>query len=402
MKQIRRSLILLIIIIYSEFFNLFAIKDIYVGPLTIWDIVTVFALLYLIVEFIFGEISYSNLPNKNAIKWINILVLFILLVTLTMPFRGETLLNAILTSRKVILSYLMLHLFVIDIIKTDSTKFIEKTLIYSSILFSIVFILKFIFPDFFINQLGFVYVLASFLLLYWNSYFKISKSNNILILTLLFIGLFAQPFRAYAFSSILLLLTFTVLQKEFKKIIKYIIVLIVFIGISIPLTSGFGKFSIENQINSLIIDFNEKGKKSSTGYRLINDLIFRIPMIEKAPYFGYGYIHPKSDYARELGFKKTSDNGVDPYNLYSVDSGYLTFLTTFGFIGTFIIFLIILKINIVIYKIKNIYKYTFIILSIVFLASTYTHNPYLEPFGIIPLMMVLALFSKNINKREEL
>jgi hypothetical protein len=402
MKQIRRSLILLIIIVYSEFFNLFAIKDIYIGPVTIWDIVTIFALFYLIVEFVFGGISYTNLPNKNAIKWVNILIFFILIITLTMPFRGETLFNALLASRKVILSYLMLHLFVIDIIKTDSTKFIEKTLIYSSILFSIVFILKFIFPDFFINQLGFVYVLASFLLLYWNSYFKISKSNNILILILLFIGLFAQPFRAYAFSSIILLLTFTILQREYYKIIKYLIIIIVFIGISIPLTSSFGKLSIENQVNSLIIDFSEDGKKSSTGYRLINDLMFRIPMIEKAPYFGYGYIHPKSDYAKNLGFRKTSDNGVDPYNLYSVDSGYLTFLTTFGFIGTSIIFLIFLKINIMIYKIENIYKYTFIILSIVFLASTYTHNPYLEPFGIIPLMMVLSLFTKDINKRQKL
>ena len=399
MKNIRRSLIILIILIYNEFFNLLKIKDIYIGPITVWDIITVFALAYLFIELTLNKISYSTLPNRNIIKWINYLILFIIIITFTMPFRGETIFNAFLSSRKVIFSYLMLHLFIIDIIRTNSTNFIEKTLIYSALLFSVVFILKLLIPNFFIDQLGFVYVLSAFLLLYWNNYFKISNKYTIFILALLFIGLFAQPFRAYAFSSIPLVISVTLINGNYKKILRYVVFLILLILFSIPLTSNFGKFSIENQMNSIILDFQEDGKKSATGYRLINDLMFRIPMIEKKPLLGYGYIHPKSSYAKELGFRSTSKDGVDPYNLYSVDSGYLTFLTTFGILGTLIILLIIIKINILVLKTNNTYKYSYIILSIVFIAATYTHNPYLEPFGIIPLMMLLALLSKNTNER---
>lgn len=399
MRILRRLLIILIILIYNEFFNILAIQDIYIGPITIWDVVTLFALAYLFLELTLNKVSYNTLANRDAIRWINYLVLFIIIITLTMPFRGESIFNAFLTSRKAILSYLMLHLFVIDILRTNSTKFIEDTLIYSAITLSLIFILKLFIPDFFINQLGFVYVLAGFLILYWNNYFKVLKRNTTLILILLFIGLFAQPFRAYAFSSIILILIFTMFLGNYKTIMKYIISLIMLILISIPLTSSFGKFSIENQVNSIVSDFKEDGKKSATGYRLINDMKFRIPMIKKEPLFGYGYIHPKGIYAKNLGFRVTSKDGVDPYNLYSVDSGYLTFLTTFGIVGTLIIFLIILKINLLVFKIDNIYKYSFILLSVVFLASTYTHNPYLEPFGIIPLMMILALLSKNTNTR---
>ena len=61
MRIVRRLLIILIILIYNEFFNILAIQDIYIGPITIWDVVTLFALAYLFLELTLNKVSYNKL-----------------------------------------------------------------------------------------------------------------------------------------------------------------------------------------------------------------------------------------------------------------------------------------------------------------------------------------------------
>jgi len=172
MKYFRRTLIILVVVIYNEFFNLFAIKDIYIGPITLWDIISLIVLSYLFLELVVNKTSYKNIENRKAIIWINRLIILIIIVSLSMPFRGETLGNAFMISRKVIFPYLLIHLFILDILKTKSTYFLEKLLIYFSVVFSVVFILKLLIPDLFIDQWGFAYISASFILIYWKHYFK--------------------------------------------------------------------------------------------------------------------------------------------------------------------------------------------------------------------------------------
>lgn len=397
MKYLRRILIIFVLIVYNEFFNLLAIKDIYIGPLTLWDVVSLLVVSYLFLEFFVGKMNYKNIENRKAIIWINWLIVFIFIVTLSMPFRGETLGNAFMISRKVVFPYLMVHLFVIDIIKTQSTAFLEKLLIYFSVIFSVVFILRLLIPDVFINQLGFAYVTAALILLYWKDYFQENHKIDKLIILILFIGVFAQPFRAYAFATVGLLIGSTFLFGKFKKILKYILIIVILIVIAVPVSDSFGKYSISNQVDTLIYDFTVGGKDSSTGARMLKDIQYRIPMIIDSPWLGYGYVHPQGNYAKQLGFYIDDKSGVDAYNLFSVDSGYLTFLTTFGFIGTLIILLILIKIAVLTYKCKiyQLYKYSFLTLLLVFIPVTYTHHPLMTDFGIIPLMMLLALTTKS-------
>jgi len=327
---------------------------------------------------------------------------FIIIITLSMPFRGETLGNAFMISRKVIFPYLLIHLFVLDILRTNSTYFLEKSLIYFSVVFSVVFILKLLIPDAFINKLGFAYISAAFILIYWKHYFKEKPKIGLFIMFILFIGLFAQPFRAYAFATVGLLAGSTFLLGNLKKILKYTFVILALITISVPISDNFGEYSISNQIKSLQEDFTEDSDKTSTGARMALDILYRIPMIAASPYFGYGYVHPKGNYAKKLGFVIDDEWGIDAYNLFSVDSGYLTFLTTFGFIGTFLIVFILIRISILTYRAQtyNAYKYAFISLLIVFIAATYTHYPIMSDFGIVPLMLILALTTQPMLVKE--
>jgi len=401
MKYLRRILIIFVLIVYNEFFNLFEIKDVYIGPLTMWDIVSVFALSYLFLEFFYNHTSYRNIENRKAIIWVNWLILFVFVVTLSMPFRGESLGNALLMSRKIIFPYLMLHLFVLDILKTKSSEFLEKILVYFSVVFSIVFILKVLNIDVFVHKLGFAYVTAAFIVVYWKDYFHYMEIKKIIIF-LLFIGLFAQPFRAYAFATITLLVALTLLRARIKKVAKYFLSICILLLIAVPVSENFGKYSIINQVDSLTSDLLEGGEHSATGARLVKDMMYRIPMIEQSPYFGYGFVHPSSSYAKELGFYLEDKDGIDAFNLYSVDSGYLTFLTTFGFIGTTVILFMLLRITFLTFR-SNApipYRYSFLTLMIVFIAATYTHHPLMTDFGIIPMMLILALTTTPIKNRN--
>jgi len=399
MKLVRRILIILIFLIYNEFFNLIEIKDAYIGPLIIWDVVSVFALSYLFLEYFYNHTSYRSIENRKAIIWINWLILFVLVVTMSMPFRGESLGNALLISRKIIFPYLMLHLFVLDILKTQSSKFLEKILIYFSAIFSIEFILKAVNIDIFVDQLGFAYIVAAFIIVYWKDYFHNTEIKKVTLLVL-FIGLFAQPFRAYAFATIVLLMLLTLLSGRIKKVAKYFLVICILLLIAVPVSENFGKYSIKNQVDSLTSDLLEDREDSSTGARLAGNSLYRIPMIGQSPYFGYGFVHPKSNYAKKLGFYVVDERGIDTYNLFSVDSGYLTFLTTFGFVGTAVILFMLLRITFLTFRSNSpiSYRYSFLTLMIVFIAATYTHHPLMTDFGIIPMMLILALTTTPIKK----
>ncbi len=402
MKYLRRTLIISIFVIYSNFFSLFEIKSEHIGPLTIQDILSLLVISYLFLELFVAKINYKNIENRKAIIWINWLIVFLVIVTLSMPFRGETLGNAFLISRHAIFTYMMVHLFIIDIIKVKNTYFIERTFIYFSVSFSIIYLLKILYSQFFIEKygLGFAYIVAAFILVYWIRYFKEKSKVNIAVIVILFLGMFVQPFRAYAFSTIPLVFATTFLLGKHKKVLKQFVILLLMIAMLVPFTENFGRYSIQHQVDGVIESFT-KDENTATSARLYNDLLYRIPMIIKSPYFGYGYVHPEGGYAKKLGFDISDPDGIDAYNLYSVDSGYLTFLTTFGGIGTFLILLILIRISILVFKSNSFpsYKYAYLTLFVVYLASTYTHNPLASDFGIIPLMILLALTTKPIHKK---
>ena len=140
--------------------------------------------------------------------------------------------------------------------------------------------------------------------------------------------------------------------------------------------------------------------------RVVENQVFRFPMYLRRPAFGWGFIHAESSYGKSLGIKTYSsakDAKFKPYTLYTTDSGYLTMLIMFGYIGFVIIALSLIKILLSLRENLKLEK-TFSFsasgfgLLIIFLLVSLTHAPLIEDYGLIPLVLILALSTKIKNE----
>ena len=413
--KIRRILILLSIFAYIDFLglvnseNFLRIKNLF----KFYDLLIIFIIFYTIIYSIFRYENLKRVSNLPTGKYIKIILVFILIVVLSMPFRfGESIISALKIARYYF-PFFLFFIVMIDIIETESSQFIYNLILSIGTILSIIFIVGLFLPNL-INTLipnvglviqdtehielqryytpGFLFPFASIFILNdiiiheKNEYIPI---HNKIIFFINLIGCILQGFRAYIIIGIFsfMILFFIANKLDIKKYVKILFLTFLIIGFfNILLFPGF----LSNRISSGFSDLIHK--KGTFEFRLVNDY-FRFFLFEEHPIIGIGFIDANSDIGKNMGLEIAGE-----FSAYTTDSGYLTLLVSFGVLGTLFYTFILIRIflrNISIVKDSESNARKYAISSSMFMILLFftiiTHGGLYSPYGLVPLVLLLSI-----------
>ncbi|MCF7913577.1 MAG: O-antigen ligase family protein [Spirochaetaceae bacterium] len=355
------------------------------------------------------------MKNDKGLYYYFIYSAFIFVVVLSMPFRGEI---SVIDSARVARDYILLILGLIvyyDIYKNSNHLFYIKLFIFISFVTSLQIIVNSVNPSlvesFFPElraregyKLGFqrnhllshamLFPHISTIYLICKSQIKKLKMNETALLLIFFVASGLQGFRIYFVSLTAIIVIVKISKISFRKIFLYLFMVLVFV----PAINLLDTYYLNNQIKGKFITTIYEISGSSQGTlqgRFNRDNIYMYPMFYEKPYFGWGFIYYGSEYGKEIGMMRTSEDRR--YSLYSIDSGYLTVLIQFGIIGSVIMLLLISK-QLKILNTKNNYlSSTVFWLWIFLLMSLPTHGAFFSIHGLLPLSIFMGLMARPLS-----
>lgn len=400
--------------------NLFGIHDFYGDGfflvLNTFDFFLFFINLVFLLSLIKSH-QFRYFITQKPLRYILYFYLLTLLIFSTMPFRGPI---SILDAARVGRHYLILPLaFLIyyDVALNKKFNYYFKIFRFIAIFTSFQIILNAINPEIVSSIFkdigraesritgGFQrnvllspsMIFPHILSIYY--FFKIVtdkiKSSNLFLFFLLFLAASLQGFRVYILIVVFILLLIVILFGNIhRKLLKWVFIFLLIIPSTIYVDSYF----LNNQIFGKFYSAYDEIKYGTGSYQgRLNDVNIRqIPMLLEKPFLGWGFIYHNSIYGRQL---KIPEENARQFGLYSVDSGYITILMQYGFIGVILILFWYFRMSVSIYKSKSNNPPTYITLIgiiVLLVFSLYTHGAFFREFGLLPLTIFLGLSGKKI------
>lgn len=405
--------------------NLFGLHDFYSDRLFFVLNTLDFSILVVNVIFIFTILiseNFRNIINKKPLKYLLYIYIIIIIVFFSMPLRGPI---SVIDAMRVGRHYLIIPLaFLIyyDVITKNKARYYFKMFNFIAIFSALQIIINAINPDiinlifkdigraeegykgdfqrniFLSKTMIFPHLLAIYY--YYKLLIKKTKLKNLIIFLILMFGSSLQGFRVYLIilAFILLLMTF-LFGNSIKKTIKWVLFFIFILYGVLTIDNYF----LNNQIfGKFYTAYQEIKYLEGTYKNRLNDVKIRqIPMLLQKPYWGWGFIYYDSEYGKNLNIPKENSR---QYGLYSVDSGYVTILMQFGFVGVIVILFLYFKLFLYLYREKNNLEINIGALGtiIILVLSLYTHGAFFREFGLIPFTIILGITGqKFVMKKNE-
>lgn len=409
--------------------NLFGLYDFYGDGLFL--VLNTFDFLLFSINIIFFYVviksqKFRIFIKQKPLRYILYIYLFTLLVFISMPFRGPI---SVLDAARVGRHYLILPLaFMVyyDVVLNNKFKYYFKIFRFIALFtsFQIIInainpeIINFIFKDIGRAEAGVKgdyqrnvllspsMIFPHILSIYY--YFKIItekyKSSNLFLFFLLLIASTLQGFRVYFLILVLVLVIITVVFGQIhRKFFRWVLIFLFIIPTTIYVDSHF----FNNQILGKFYTAYDEIKYGTGTYqgRLDRVTIRQIPMLLEKPVFGWGFIYHGSEYGKILNIPSSEEGNQKKYGLYSVDSGYITILMQYGFIGVFLILFWYFKMFVSLYKNKSSnppVHITSIGIIILLVLSLYTHGAFYREFGLVPLTIMIGLTGNIYTHKNNL
>lgn len=405
-----------LIFIFIGLFGLFDFQtDGLLGSLHTFDLAVVLLnaifLIYLLNIPLFQKQIFHT-PKKHILY----LYFFVLAVIILMPLRGSI---NVLESLRVGRQFLIIPIFFLIAwqCRTEKSKnyFINLFLVIS-VITSIQILINSINPEIISNSFEHVrarhkfkydfqrndfisksMLFPHFACLLTFSFLKNEKGKYNMLLFLLFLAASGlQGFRSYFAILVVILILGFIQLKNVKAYFRYIRIGILSLCIVFLADSTVLNNQIYNKFASIPLDF-QSDQGSTTKGRIEIDMIYSLPRLMEKPFFGWGFIHHNSEYGKKIGLRETKDHLDRPYTLYSVDSGYLSFLNMFGVIGALLILFFFFRF---IHRQYRNTGFSFLIYSsfaLIFLSLP-THGAFYSDFGLLPFLMICGMFV-SVNQK---
>lgn len=404
------------ILVGIGFFGVFDFtKDLLFGGLNTYDVLLV--LLNLVFIVLMSSKKVKLFVTTKPFKYLYHFYLFTLIVMVSMPFRGEI---SLIDSIRVGRNFLLIPIAVLiwyDTTLNDKRNYYKNFILFITIITSIQIIITAINPgwisdvfphirarefykyglqrnDFIANSMLFPHL--GTLIIFENIIKKKLTQNNIILFLLFFTASSLQGFRSYflVLSIILFIIAFAHIKQ--MRIKRYIIIAILLLPLVIISDNYFLNSQISNKFITSSMDIDKEEGSSLKG-RFDRDIIYTIPMVFKKPILGWGFIYHDSKYGKSIGLDYGEKGQYSPFVLYSVDSGYLTLLNYFGFLGFGFLLFQLFKFMRYIYKNyhnKNIPLLGFLMILI---PTLITHGGLYSDFGLFPLLITSGYILNNRN-----
>lgn len=385
-------------------------------------ILNTYDLLLLMINFWFILVFIKNdklrfVVRESLLKYVFYFYLIVILVFFSMPFRGPTsVLDAVRVGRHYLILPVAFFIYY-DVLFLKKSRYYLNLFKFIAVISAAQMIVNAFSPQIINNifhsigraeegfkqdyqrnvllspSMIFPHILTIF---YFHKliFCKFQKKTFFLFIFLL-IGSSLQGFRVYFIILLFNLLLVLIIFGSFKKAYKWIAVLIIVMPLTIYLDSKI----LNNQIYGKIYTAYEEVMQGTGSYqgRIEIVKIRQIPLLFEKPFFGWGFIYYNSDYGRSLGLRPSGED-AQKYGLYSIDSGYITILMQFGFIGVSIILLFYGKmiIRLFLEKKNNPTIYATMISTVSLLIfSLYTHGAFFREFGLLPFVIMLGLTAEK-------
>ena len=397
--------------------NIFGFYNFYKDGL--FQIFNTFDLFIILLNLVFFAIFTVNKKFRRIclikpLKYLFYFYVVVLIAFFSMPLRGPT---SVLDAMRVGRYYLIIPLaFLIyyDVLTENKGLYYFKLFQIISIISACQIIINAISPDF-INLIFtgigraeaeyynfyqrnvllsktmiFPHILAVYY--YYKIITKKFNLNNLVMFLFLLLASSLQGFRVYLIILIFILALITILYgKNIKNFIRWTVISIIVLSITIILDIQVLNNQIYGKFYTAYYDITHD--TGSYHYRLETVKIRQIFLLLEKPFFGWGFIYYNSAYGRQLAIPAVSEESRI-YGLYSVDSGYITILMQFGFLGVLLILYLYLKLSVFLFKEmkKNPAIFITTIGAIFFLIfSLYTHGAFFREFGILPFTIMIGI-----------
>ena len=371
--------------------------------------------------------SFKYLILSKPLKYIFYLYVFVILVFISMPIRGDI---NLIDVTKVGRDFLILPIaFIItyDVLKNKAGKFYHRLIILIGLFTSLQIILNAFNPDlvgsifeytraregfkygdlqrnnFLSKSMLFPHLCS--LLIFWRIINKPFKISTLILFVILFLGASLQGFRSYFIVLCLIHIIQLIYFYNHNRVLK--IAFIAFLGF--PIVGLVDATALNNQISNKFITvlFDvEKDEGSSLKGRWDRDNLVIIPRFLQKPLFGWGFIHYSSPWGQELGLESNEESKGKADGLYTIDSGWLTMLMYFGIVGLIIYLFIMTKYLFFIFKnnlITSELGFAVIGFPFILFFPLITHGGFYSDFGLLPMSFVfgsLAYFPIKYGKNE--
>lgn len=376
-------------------------------------------------SFILGgvEIGYFGL-NLIAIlcafltnKWFlvpKILLAFFFLITGMLLYGifkpvmdySSSLIQAIMASKETWYYFLFFYLVVYRDEINDEKLF--KVIKYIGVYLSLVYILGFFIPVLrpplydnvtFIRTFFPTYI--SLAIFFYAIRLKFSDNRNIndrIILGILFLGLFFAAHLSLTLMTIGGFVLYKYIYDYKLQIDRYSVTkfaFLSFIGFCMVIIFVDGVYEeLETNIEQII-----SGEHNALSSRDVYNA-FRWDVIERSKGFGHGFIHQSSNLMKTVD---TIGNNRFMERLTVIDSGYVDMLLKFGYVGTFIVLLVLSRYHLLGFVKK--YRNPLTLAMSIYLAQyyfiNYTWSVYTFAHGIIPGVIALYLLAKALHPWEK-
>lgn len=377
-----------------------------------------YALISVLI-YIFKQKTLIQINSLKILKNISLILGLVILVILSMPFRGEISLLESFKFGRVFLCLLFSFVIYDEIVVTKSTEFISRLVLYLAVYYSILVFSNIIFPSIlqkvFVGgetmvtenswdldssryvvkgNAGILFIHLGFILSVFR-YINNRNKSDVKYLIIFFLGMLLQGWRA-PMIAVILATVFIYLSQNTLSRGLYLIPIVGFLYI---LSYTVNLVSEQNIIFSKFVSaYNELfgNYTGSFDERLERSQMYQIPMFLKSKWIGYGFVHKNSVLASNLG-----NMGDGVFSLYCFDFGYITLLNMFGIVGAFLFLLATLKILFICWKAykRNIRQESYpllIVFTISLLISNYSFGGLTSAVGLLPFSIALGYAQGDI------
>lgn len=230
---------------------------------------------------------------------------------------------------------------------------------------------------------------------------KFSNNRNLkdrLIILFLFIGLFLAAHLSLTIMTLVGFVVYKYIYDENLILRKLVITrfsLIMFIGLSTALLLVKGLY---DRISTNIEDIITGENNSLSAREIYNE--FRWEAIDRQKELGYGFIHQSSDFMKNF---KTLGSNRFMERFTVIDSGYVDMLIKYGYIGTAIILIVLIR-----YYAQGFFKthknplsLAMSIYLIQYLFINYTWSVFTFAHGIIPAIIAFHFLLSSQDAQIE-